>query len=730
MPAPPRLARGVTITRRQISEEESYYLVRDPRGGSFLRMGEAEAAVLRLLDGTRTLEEVSEALERNHGIRAGVPVIETFLRGLTRRGLVESRTFDPSEFRQEWASQQRTRRRTLGQLLGSLAYLKVHLFNPQRLFALLVKPLAFVWTPAFVAVTLALMAVAAVLSVSFHQEILRSAHTFYVDATSSGAAFVSSAVVFYLVLFLVVAVHEMAHGLTCARFGGKVTDMGFILFYLQVPGMYCDITDAYSFERRSQRLWTTFAGSYTGLLLAAIGVFLWWMSEPGDTASNAGIMLMFIGGPPALAFNWNPLLRLDGYYMLMDFLEAPNLMDNSYKYLGYLIKSRLLRVPVDPMPVPHRLRRAYVIYGIASGLFLAPWILYMPVVAYYIFARLFGDILALPIAAFIGWRMLSRPLSKIAETTRYAWLSHRVALAGGQAGRARVAALAAGAVAALALALFGPRFAVKAEGVGTLEPAERVEVRASWAGFVTPPPAMPVEGDRVKAGQLLVRLSDPELIMTLDDMRLQSASLRTEQESLVARGDPAGAAAKETQQRAAAAQAAILAERARLLELTAPIAGVVLTPHLPDRAGRYLRSGETWCVVGRVDRLRVRVPLTERDLGVIDSGSVAEVKGVHLPTEIFHGRVTRMPAGRRPDRPPDPDASRFGPSLSAAVGPGLLPPQPAVSGSLDVDVEVDDPGALLRPGITVRVRIYGERLTLAGHVARWAHRLFKGKMWW
>src|SRR5262245_16311456 len=271
--APPRLARGVTITRRQISEEEIYYLVKDPRAGSFLRMGEIEAAVLRLLDGTRSLSEVAATLARTHDLSLDVEAIETFVSGLMRRGLVESREFDPEEFRWEWAQQERSRRRTLGQLAGTLAYLKIQLLNPQRLFARLVGPLRFFWTPAFVTTSLAVMAAACVMSVFYYAEILKSAHAFFVAATSSGGALVGSAVVFYLTLFLVVAVHELAHGLTCARFGGKVTDMGFILFYLQVPGLYCDITDAYAFERRSQRLWTTFAGSYTGLLLAAVGFF-------------------------------------------------------------------------------------------------------------------------------------------------------------------------------------------------------------------------------------------------------------------------------------------------------------------------------------------------------------------------------------------------------------------------------------------------------------------------
>jgi len=730
--ASPRLARGVSITRRQISEDEVYYLVRDARHGSFLRMGEVEAAVLRLLDGTRSPPDVAATLARTHDVSVDAATIETFVAGLVRRGLVESREFDPEEFRREWAQQQRYRRRTLGQILGTLAYLKIHLFNPQRLFSRLVGPLGFFWTRTFVVVSLAVMVVACVMSAFHYVEILKSAQTFFAAATSSGGALVSSAVVFYLTLFLVVAVHEMAHGLTCAHFGGRVNDMGFILFYLQVPGMYCDITDAYAFERRSQRLWTTFAGSYTGLLLASVGFFCWWASETGDLSNSFGVMLMFIGGPPALAFNWNPLLRLDGYYMLMDALEAPNLMGNSYRYLGFLLKSRLLRVPVEPMAVPLRLRRVYVVYGICSFLFMAPWVISMPLVAYYIFSNLFGAELAVPVAAFLGWRALSRPAGKLFGTLRYAWLSHRPALASGQRGGARAAALLASAAAVSALLVFGPRVAVRARGIGILAPIQQVDVRADWPGFVplhagmpsdVPAiPGMPLEGSRVAPGDVLVRLSNPELEAELRGVTLEARALQLERASLEARGDPGSAAAKGALLRAALARAAILTSRAKSLTLASPIEGVVLTPRLQDRAGAYVRTGESWCAIGSLDRLRARVTLTERDLGLISMASLAEVKGIHLPAETFPGKVARMPAGRRPPRPQGPAPL----SASTVPGDGLA----TVDGSLDVEVEVEDPRGLLRPGMTVRVVIYGERLTLAGHAARWAHRLFKGRVWW
>jgi len=149
----------------------------------------------------------------------------------------------------------------------------------------------------------------------------------------------------------------------------------------------------------------------------------------------------------------------------------------------------------------------------------------------------------------------------------------------------------------------------------------------------------------------------------------------------------------------------------------------VLTPRLDLMTGRFLDAGAAWCVVGRTDRLRARIPLSEADLGSVRLDSEVLLKTVHLPGRGFPGRVARMPAGRTPEQVPPAQMAGVGFTPAAAVSP-----EPR--GSLDVVAAFENPEGLLRPGMQVRVRIYGERLTIAGHAARWAHRLYKGKVWW
>ncbi len=728
MSAAPRLHPSVSITRRQIGEDEVFYIVKDPRSGTFLRMGEVEVAVLRLLDGRRTWDEVAEALGAAHGYEVTAGVIREFVETLTDKGIVESRRFDPEAFRREWAIQERARRRSLGSLFGSIATIKVKLFNPRRLFDAIVDPLGFLWTRTFFVWSMAFLILGAIMGLLHREEILRDTTASFRAMTASAGTFASHAAVFYIVFFIVVAIHETAHGLTCTRYGGKVSDMGFILFYLQIPGFYCDVTDAYGFEKRSHRLWTTVAGGYTGLILATFGVLIWWATEPGGLVNDAGIALMVVGGPPLLIINWNPLIRYDGYYILMDFLEAPNLMSNSYKYLGYLLKRHVLRVPVDPddLPAP-RLRKVYVVYGICSFLFLAPIIAIIPIIIFYIFSGIVGPEVATIAAVMLGYRILKPRAVKIHETLRYAWLTHRPAVLKslqGASGRVRGGALAMGALLAGGLLLFGPRIAVRAEGIVVLEPWTRIEVAAGADGFVPVDPRRiaAYEGDRVDAGQRLVDLANPTLEADHAVTRLEAERLRLDLAALVARGDPSTASVRRAGLRALESREETLADQIARLDVRAPIDGVVLTPRLDLMAGRYLRQGETWCVVGETGRLRARVRLTQTDLGSIRADSEAELKTVHLPGRTFPGRVARLPAGRPPDTAPF--------VRTAAILPAEDQDGPEVRGSLDVVVVFDNSEGLLLPGMQAAVRIYGDRLTPAGHAARWLHRLFKGKVWW
>ncbi|MBO0798050.1 MAG: hypothetical protein J2P31_04435, partial [Blastocatellia bacterium] len=157
---------------------------------------------------------------------------------------------------------------------------------------------------------------------------------------------------------------EFAHGLTCKQFGGEVHELGFLLIYFQ-PAFYCNVSDAWLFPEKSKRLWVGFAGPFFELFIWAIATFLWRLTNADTLINFISLIVMASSGVKTL-LNFNPLIKLDGYYMLSDYLEMPNLRRRAFRYIGDRIK-KLTGIVVEEIDSPTpRERRIYFIYGLIA----------------------------------------------------------------------------------------------------------------------------------------------------------------------------------------------------------------------------------------------------------------------------------------------------------------------------------------------------------------------------
>ena len=153
----------------------------------------------------------------------------------------------------------------------------------------------------------------------------------------------------WLLYPLIKILHELGHALAVKKWGGEVHEMGIILLAL-TPIPYVDATASASFPEKRQRIIVAAMGMMVELLLASIALFIWLNVETGLISSLA-YNVMLIGGISTLLFNGNPLLRYDGYYILADLIEIPNLGQRSTRYLGYLLQRILLRNRNSESPV-------------------------------------------------------------------------------------------------------------------------------------------------------------------------------------------------------------------------------------------------------------------------------------------------------------------------------------------------------------------------------------------
>src|SRR5206468_3193858 len=120
--------------------------------------------------------------------------------------------------------------------------------------------------------------------------------------------------------------------LTCKHFGGEVHELGFMVMYFQ-PAFYCNVSDAWLFPEKSKRLWVGFAGPYLELVLWALATIAWRLTEPDTWINYTSLIVMTLSGLRSFV-DFNPFVKLDGYYLLSDYLEVPNLRRRSFKYVG------------------------------------------------------------------------------------------------------------------------------------------------------------------------------------------------------------------------------------------------------------------------------------------------------------------------------------------------------------------------------------------------------------
>jgi multidrug resistance efflux pump len=340
--APPRLRRDLTVSRQEAAGGFSL-VVKDPASGRYYRFRDAAGYVAEHLDGETTLEAVRRGAEERFGGELPEATLRTFLKGLGDTGLLEN--VEPAVSKQ----------RPQGRIRGSPLYLRLALFDPDASFTRLERRLRFLFTPQFVVFSAAVILAAVWVTITQWSGI----------AQMLPRVFTLSAIPLILaVCCVIVSFHEGAHGLTCKHFGGEVHETGFMLIYFQ-PAFYCNVSDAWLFPERSKRLWVGFAGPWFELFIWALATLLWLASDVESTVSRIAYIFMTVSGVKTL-FNFNPFIKLDGYYLLSDALDIPNLRRRSFRYIGGLIKRGLGLGRPAVVAARRRERLIYLGYGVVA----------------------------------------------------------------------------------------------------------------------------------------------------------------------------------------------------------------------------------------------------------------------------------------------------------------------------------------------------------------------------
>ena len=366
----------------------------------------------------------------------------------------------------------------------------MRLCDPDAFLGWLNARLGWIFSPLCVLLSAALI-LAALLLVATHFEIFQQKlpgfHEFF---ASSNWIWLAVALGFTKVL------HEFGHGLACKRFGGQCHEMGAMLLVL-TPCLYCNVSDSWMLPSKWQRAAIGAAGMYVELVLAAACTFVWWFSAPG-LLHYLCLNVMFVGSVSTLLFNVNPLLRYDGYYILSDLVEVPNLRQKASTILRRQATGWILGVAAQPDPfLPHRHQLLLGLYAVAATLYR--WIITIGILWFlHLVFRPYGiQVLGQALAVVAVYGLLMQPAWQLASFFRIP----------GRMDRVNKARLAASAVAAaMGLAMFWIQLPHYVSCDVFLEPEGAASVYAESPGHIREVHARP--GDWVRAGHPLLTLEN------------------------------------------------------------------------------------------------------------------------------------------------------------------------------------------------------------------------------
>lgn len=399
--------------------------------------------------------------------------------------------------------------------------------------------------------------------------------------------------------------HEFAHALTLHRHGGRVPTMG-VAFLVTFPVLYTDTGDGWRLRSRRQRLAVGAAGMIAELGLASLALLLWSFAPDGGLKAALFILATSVW-VATLMINASPFMRFDGYYLLSDHLDVPNLQDRAFALGRWRLREFLFGLGEAPPEVfPPGRRRVLLLYAYATWIYRLVLFLGIALLVYHFFFKLLGVLLfAVEIRYFV-----TRP---VALELR-AWWDRREALKWNVP--AMRSLLLAGLLAALVMVPWRTSLTVPA----VLEDSGRFEIFPPAPARVAEILARP--GDAVAKGQPLYRLSSPVLDFQRSQAEGERTIARIQEEQLAVTRERASEAVLARQE-AIRLEARIqgIVEKMSLLELAAPFDGRLVD--VPDflRPGQWVNetTGLGMAVSGRGARLSAYVQ--QEDLEAVRPGA-------------------------------------------------------------------------------------------------------------
>jgi putative peptide zinc metalloprotease protein len=681
------------IAREQL-EDGVPTIVAMVSGGSFImRFTPEQWKLVQLFNGARSYQDVAELFLKETGIAFTADEVREFADPLDECGMWYRATLELSTTAGEKQADERRRRAKD----INLAMMTFSTWDPDNYLTRLHDRLSFIYTKWFTFLTLGVFAIMALIFIGGWSEIWRDTLRYYTFTDKSAADLAE----FWLLFCGLGYFHECAHGLTCKHFGGAVHSMGFMLVYLS-PAFFCDVGEVYVYGGKWPRVAAIFAGIWVELMFCSVASVVWWATPAGVPIHDFAYKIMLITGVAVFLMNLNPLIKLDGYYLLGELIGLPSIKEDSTEYLSSWVRRTVFRLPVDVPYVRPRRRWLFVVYAVLSGLYSYLVLFAVVRFVYNIFSRSNPQWGFLP-ALLLAFLILRARLRSSVRFMKGFYLDKQQKIRN-QPYKAVAVSLAA------ALVLLAPVWRETVGGRFFMEPEQRAIIRAAVPGQITE--VLADEGTPVAAGTPLFLLRDVHLETEADDAR---ASLRSaEAQARQAEMNYANVGITRAERVSQTGRSRSVSEQVAALQVASPISGVVATPRLRDRLGSFVQEGEVLADVDDARTLKALIFVPEFQVHQIVTGAPASLK-LESSFQPIRGYVSSIA----------PASSLLAPGLvEEEKYKGIAPPSYYVA-----TVVVFNTGGMLRSGMSGDAKIQVRRQSIVGFTWRTFREVVLRKVW-
>ncbi len=586
----PRLRRHAHIHRHYYGGE-LWYVLQNHVTGDLYRFNPVVYQVIGLMDGKLTVQEIWEKATENYGDNA--PTQGDLVRIMSQLHssdvLLCNITPDTAELFHRYEKRGRS---IWKQKLFSPLSLRFHILDPEKFLESTVKLVRPLFCLIGALIWLGIVGTASVLAVLYWSELTEN----IVDRVLSA----HNLFLLWLTYPLIKAIHEFGHGYAVKVWDGEVHEMGIMLLvFMPIP--YVDASAATAFTEKWRRVVVSSAGMMVELFIASLALFLWLNLEPGIVRAIA-YNVMLLASVTTVLFNINPLLRYDGYYILSDILEMPNLAQRSLQYLGHLTKRHVLGLSNDEPPHVAAGEHFWLFtYSIASFIYrmmVYTWIILFIAGKFFVI----GIILAL-------WAFASMIIVPVFKKLHFLIFSPVL-----RDKRARAVIVVGSVILAVTLVLCCMPFPSWTRTEGVVWAPEESLVRSRANGFIS---SIDIKPDSyVKRGEVLLRCSDPLLVANVKVLEAELRALQARYESEIFEDRVAASITKEE---ISNVRADFERQKCRLddLVIRSPADGVFVLPDADDLPGSYIKHGELIAYVLDVNQPTVRVVVSHSDVDLV-----------------------------------------------------------------------------------------------------------------